>query len=166
MDGDLKSAVTEYQALIAVEPDNPLYHSAFGLLCFNNGEAVQEQLGWSRNETRWIVEENFKAVRDLTPGDYSAGALYAMTLMDERFFGNDLPLDVVLEAWNQTLAMVRLKEKERATWNQIDMAAAHAFLQLARTEYRYGRKVEMEKYLDRALAENPGIRIPEEMRAS
>jgi hypothetical protein len=46
------------------------------------------------------------------------------------------------------------------------MAAAHAFLQLARAEYRYGRKIEMQKYLDLALAENPKIRIPEELRAS
>lgn len=166
LDGDFKSAVAEYQALIQVEPENPLYRSELGLLCFNNGEAIQEQLGWSRDKTLWMVVENFRAARDLTPGDYSAAALYAMTLMDENFFGNDLPLDVVLEAWKQTLATVRLKQDQGDTWNQIDMAAAHAFLQLARAEYRYGRKIEMQQYLDLALAENPRIRIPEELRAS
>lgn len=163
MEGDIVSAAAEYQALIELEPDNATFHSEYGLLCFNNGETLQKAFGWSREKMQMTVVEQFKTARDLSPGDYSLASQYAMTLMDTRFFGNELPVGIPLEAWENILTTVGSKQVLNSDWSMHDQVEAHTYLQLARVEFRYGRKAEMEKYIEQALAENPKLRIPKDL---
>lgn len=165
IEGDIVSAATEYQALVEFEPGNAIFRSEYGLLCFNNGATLQKAFGWSREKLQEIVVEQFKAARDLSPEDYSLATQYAMSLMDAQFFGNELPVDIPLEAWENILTIVGSNQVLNSDWNMHDQVEAHAYLQLARVEFRYGRKAEMEKYIEQALSENPKLRIPKDLLA-
>jgi tetratricopeptide (TPR) repeat protein len=163
MEGDIVSAATEYQALVEAEPDNASFRSEYGLLCFNNGKKLQHAFGWSREELQAIVVEQFKAARDLSPEDYSLATQYAMALMDAQFFGKELPVEIPIEAWENILTTVGTKQVLNSSWSMHDQVKSHTYLQLARIEFRYGRKAEMEKYIEQALAENPKLRIPKDL---
>lgn len=164
LEGDIVSAAAEYQALVEAEPNNADFRSDYGLLCFNNGDTLRKTLGWSRAELQVLVVEQFKAARDLAPGDYRLASQYAMTLMDERFFGNDLDVEIPIEAWTAILNTVADEDTLKSEWSLHDQVEAHAYLQMARIEFRYGRKAEMERYIAQALAENPKLRIPKDLR--
>lgn len=164
MNNNVASAVREYQRLLKEEPNNAVYHTDYALLCFNNAEYLLSDLGWKRSDLIATVQSEMKQARDLSPEDYSASAQYALALMDTDFFGTALPVDVVVEAWTHTVELTRKYQGTSVAWNSHDTAIAHAYLQLARTEFRYGRMDEMEKYIEQALAENPGLRIPRELR--
>jgi hypothetical protein len=164
MEGAIESAAMEYQVLLQAEPENATYHAEYGMLCFNNGEALQKSFGWPREQLLTTVVEHFKTARDLSPGDISMATQYAMALMDVEFFGTDLPVDITVEAWSDLLTIVAEKRAESPDWAHYRQATAHTYLQLARTEFRYGRKAEMEKYVAQALAESPKLRIPKELR--
>lgn len=164
--GELAEAAREFQSLIAETPDNASYHMEYGLLCYNNGPAMQIALGWTREMLLSTVVEEFRRARDLCPGDFSMSSQYALALMDREFFGTDLPIDTVLEAWNNTLSIVRKKGTDQPDWRNSDLAAAHVYLQLARAEFRYGRTEEMQQYIDQALKVSPGLRIPSDLQPS
>lgn len=166
MKGDIAEAASEYRGLIAATPDNASYHMEYGLLCYNNGPAIQAALGWTRDTLLSTVVEEFRRARDLTPGDFSMSSQYALALMDKEFFGTALPRDTVLEAWHNTLSIVLKKGEAQPDGSEFDLAAAHVYLQLARAEYRFGRTEEMQQYLDQALKENPGLRIPSDLQPS
>lgn len=161
--GDFESAVAEYEALIDVESGNVAFHTEYGMLWLNNGTSLQQSLGWSREKMLATVVEQFKLARDAAPGDFGLASQYAMALMDEAFFGTDLPVETVLEAWREVLAIAEGERGATSPHHNHYQAKAHTFLQLARTEYRYGRKAEMEKYIEQALAENPRLRIPRDL---
>lgn len=163
MEGDIASAAALYQALLQAEPENVALHTEYGLLWLNNGATLQHALGWSREKMLMTVVEQFRKARDFSPGDFSMATQYAMTLMDTEFFGNDIPIEHIIEAWNEVLTIVRQENALVPQWNRHPQVEAHTFLQMARTEFRYGRKAEMEKYIEQALAKNPKLRIPKDL---
>jgi len=164
MDGDIESAAVKYQALLSAEPENATYHAEYGMLCFNNGEVLQKAFGWPREQLLTTVADHFKRARDLSPGDMTMATQYAMALMDVEFFGTDLPVEITVEAWNELAAILAVQRAQSPDWAHLRQATAHAYLQLARTEFRYGRKAEMENYIAQALAESPKLRIPKDLR--
>ena len=83
--------------------------------------------------------------------------------MDADFFGSELPIEVIVEAWSHTIALVRELREDTPGWADYNKAIAHASLQLARAEHRYGRKTEAEKYLEQALDIEPNLRIPKDL---
>lgn len=166
MKGELPEAAREFQSLIAATPDNASYHMEYGLLCYNNGPALQTALGWTRETLISTVVEEFRRARDLSPGDFSMSSQYALALMDTEFFRSDLPRDTVLEAWQNTLSIVLKKGEAQPDWSEFDLAAAHIYLQLARAEFRYGRTEEMQQYIGQALKESPLLRIPSDLQPS
>ena len=163
MEDDIVSAAKEYQALVDAEPRNATFRSEYALLCFNNGAKLQEVFGWSHETLLNTVVEQFKTARDLSPDDYGAATQYAMALMDVAFFGNDLPVEIPVEAWSMILDIVSAKRALVPEGLYYEQAAAHTYLQLARIEFRYGREAEMEKYIEQALTENPKLRIPKDL---
>lgn len=165
--GDWKAALTEYEALIAADPKNPAYRGEYALLCYNESEKLQLALNWDRASLVATVQREMKAARDLSPRDYSASAQYALSLMDEDFFDKELlPIETIEEAWGHTIAVVRELREKTPGWTKYDMAIAHACLQLARAEHRYGRDAEVAKYVRQALDIAPELRIPKDLIAS
>ena len=161
--GDVKSALAEYEALIQAEPKNASYRAEYALLCYNESDLLVGALGRSRAEVIATVQREMMAARDLSPRDYSASAQYALALMDEEFFGTELPIEVIVEAWNHTIALVRELRENTPGWTDYNMAIAHACLQLARAEHRYGRDAEVNRYLKQALDLEPELRIPSDL---
>jgi tetratricopeptide (TPR) repeat protein len=164
--GDVKSALAEFEALIEAEPKNANYRAEYALLCYNESELLVGTLGRNRGELIATVQKEMKAARDLSPREYSASAQYALALMDEEFFGTELPVEVIVEAWSHTIALVRELREQTPGWADYDTAIAHACLQLARAEHRYGRDAEVEKYLRQALDIEPTLRVPGDLIAS
>ncbi len=164
--GEVKSALAEFQALIEAEPETAAYHAEYALLCYNEGELLLTTLGWNRDDLIATVQREMKTARELSPKNYSASAQYALALMDADFFGTDLPIEVIVEAWSHTIALVRELRENTPGWADYDMAIAHASLQLARAEHRYGRDAEVEKYVEQALTLDPRLRIPKDLLES
>ena len=79
LEGDIASAAAVYLALLRAEPQNAVLHAEYGLLCFNNGEELQQAFGWPREQLLTTVMRHFKTARDLTPGDIHMSTQYAMT---------------------------------------------------------------------------------------
>jgi len=161
--GDVKSALAEYEALIEAEPQKAAYHAEYALLCYNENYFLLTTLGWNRGDLIATVQREMKTARELSPNDYSASAQYALALMDVEFFGTELPIEVIVEAWNHTIALVRELREDTPGWADYNKAIAHASLQLARAEHRYGRETEMEKYVEQALDIEPTLRIPKDL---
>lgn len=156
-------AAQEYLALLEKEPDNLLYHTELGLLYYNNAEQLRAELGWDHTRAMAGTVKHMKAARDLSPGDYSASAQYALTLMDDEFFGTALPVEVPVEAWKHTLAIVTQDRSSTPTWEMHYASAAHIYLQLARVHKRYGQKDDVAHYVEQVLTERPNFRIPQDL---
>ncbi len=164
--GDVKAALAEYEALIGAEPKKAAYRADYALLCYNESEVILATLGWDRGKLIATVQKEMKAARDLSPREYSASAQYSLALMDEEFFGKELPIEVIVEAWNHTISIVRELRENTPGWTDYDLALAHACLQLARAEHRYGREAEVDRYLKEALDLEPELRIPSDLTES
>ncbi len=161
--GNFAAAENQLRTLMEASPENASYRYEYALFCYLNSDFLLHEATWSHGALTRTVQENMHHARNLQPGDYDRAVEYARILIDEGFFGANLPHGPAVEAWELVLTLADARYLMEPDWYNYPYVAAQALLHLARIESRFGRPDAARQYLDRIPAIAPDFRIPEDL---
>lgn len=158
---NFRGALALLNELVAAEPENGAYRYELAMFCYLYSDFMLGEAGWSRDTLIETVQRNLRHARRLQPDDYELARQYARLQIDEQFLDNDIPREAALEAWQYTLESAIARHDTEPEWYGYPHEAAHALLNMARVEARYGNAELAQGYLDRIPAFAPDFRVPE-----
>lgn len=161
--GELDRALAEYQLLVELNPESSACRYEYGIFCYINGYYLQHEAGWSGERLAETVLEQLLRARNLSAGDHELAVKYAYLVLDEDFFGPNIGREQAIEAWKYILASVRQRHANDPAHYITPFDEAHALLQLARIESRFGDEFAAAAYIRNVRAIAPDFRIPMEL---